>query len=241
MTTQRYNLDERVLIRNKYEGTAFINNPEKKAIYKRAKNTGKLSKVADFCITDILWNDSTKDIDNITLNGASGSQEYVLQSNSAALKNRIFREACVPGGQVLPGSVDKKFMHFAVNDMLYEFIVLVVNSILNDSLDAGLAGVTLAITTADTETLKDAVVTITAKDEDNNAVQGLDVTGSIGDEEVSDTTNANGQVSVTLEEAGTYAVSVESAKTTSYKAAAVIGSIDVTVIESEEEETPGTE
>lgn len=230
MTTKRYNLDERFLLRNKISGEAFINDPDKKKIYKREKLTGKLAKIADFCFTDIVWNESNKDIDKITLDG-SASTEYTLSSNSGALKNRIFKESYTTGGQVIPSSPDKKYMHFAVNNALYEFILLIVRAIENGELIVGLTGVVLAITSSDTASFTNGTVVVTATDEDGNAVQGLKLSGTIGETEITGTTDSSGQVSETLTSAGTFAISVETEATNTYKAATKTGSVTVTAIE----------
>ena len=229
----RYNLDERFLLRNKVTGGAFINDPAKKKIFTREKNTGKTVAIADFCFTDIVWNDSSKDIDSITLDGTSGSTEYVLQSNHAALKNRIFKECYPYGGIATVSNPDKKFMHFAVNGFLYEFIQLIVRAIQNDELPIGLEAVTLAITSADTEEFTNGSVIVTAKNESNNAIKDLAITGTIGDVEVDGTTDANGQVTTTLTEAGTYDIAVESEATDEYKAASKTAKVTVTAIEPE--------
>lgn len=226
----RYNFDDKFTLRNKVTGCSFVNDVVKKKIYCRAPYTGKISVLADFCITDLVWNDSNKDIDKITLTSGAGSTEYNLSSNHGALKNRIFKESFVTGGQ-LPSSPDKKFMHFAVNDKLYEFILLIVRTIQNDGLNPGLTDVSLTITSSDTETLTNGTVIITAKDEDNTVIEGLKITGTIGETEVDGTTNSSGQVTVTLEAAGTYDIEVNSASTTVYKSASKTGSVTVTTIE----------
>lgn len=233
MTDKRYNFDEKFSLRNKVTGITYVNDVEKKRIYSRQPQTGKTVMVADFCITDILWNGSNKDIDKITLLSDS-STEYTLASNHAALKNRIFKEAYVSPGVVLPSSLDKKFQHFAICEALYEFILLIVRAINNDTLDAGLTAVTLTITSSDTETLTNGTIIVTATDEDSNAVSGLEITGTAGDVEIEGTTNSSGQVSTTLEAAGTYAISVSSAKTDTYKAASKTGSVTATEITQNE-------
>lgn len=233
----KFNFDDSFSIRNKLTGNIFVNDVDRQKIF--LKLQAKRMLIADFCITDMTWNTSNKDIDSITLNGTSGSTAYTLASNAAALKNRIFKEA-VPNGkeQSMAGTLDKKFMNFAVNSYLYEFILLIVRAVQNDTLPVGLETVTLSISTADTESLKNAVVTITAKDEDNNAVQGLTISGKVGGTTVSGTSDSSGQVSVTLEATGTYAVEVASAATTAYKAASKTGSVEVTEIPAESEGEP---
>lgn len=239
MTETRYNFDEKFSLRNKVTGVTFVNDISKKKIFRREPHSGIQKTIADFCITDLLWNDSNKDIDKISLKSGAGTNEYVLASNSAALKNRLFKEAYVTGGAVLPSSVDKKFMHFAVNNALYEFILLIVRAINNEGIPAGLTDVTLSISSSDTETLNNGTIIITAKDEDNTAIQGLEITGTAGDDiEIDGTTDSNGQVSVTLEAAGTYAVSVESEATSTYKAATKTGSVTATEIAAAEPGSP---
>lgn len=228
MTEKRYNFDSKFSIRNKISGLTFVNDVSKKKIYYRQAYTGKTVPVAEFCITDIVWNDSNKDIDKITL--LSGDRtEYTLASNHAALKNRLFKEAYVDPGFILPSSLDKKFQHFGICKGLYEFILLLVRAINNDALNPGLTGVTLTITSSDTETLTNGTIIVTATDEDENAIQGLDITGTVGEDiDVEDTTDSNGQITVTLEEVGTYPISVESAETETYKAATKTGTVTVT-------------
>lgn len=230
----KFNFDESFKIRNKLTGNTIENDVERKKIFLKKQATRML--IADFCITDITWNTSNKDIDSITLDGTSGSTAYTLASNATALKNRIFKEA-VPNGkeQAMAGTLDKKFMNFAVNNYLYEFILLIVRNAQNDTLPVGKETVTLSISTSDTEALKDAVVTITAKDEDNTGVQGLTMSGKIGGTTVSGTTDSSGQVTVTLEAVGTYAIDVATAATTTYKAASKTGSVTVTEIPTNNE------
>ena len=72
---------------------------------------------------------------------------------------------------------------------------------------------------------------ITATDEDGNAVQGLKLSGTIGETEITGTTDSSGQVSETLTSAGTFAISVETEATTNYKAATKTGSVTVTAIQ----------
>lgn len=233
MTDTRYNFDTKFSLRNKVTGVTYVNDVEGKKIYARAPHTGKATPVADFCITDLVWNGSNKDIDKITLLSDS-STEYTLASNHAALKNRILKEAYVSPGAILPSSLDKKFQHFAICEALYEFILLIVRAINNDTLPAGLTAVTLTITSSDTETLTNGTVIITATDEDSTAIQGLTIKGKVGSTNVNGTTNSSGQVSVTLEAAGTYAVDVNSTATTKYKAATKTGSVTATAITQNE-------
>lgn len=233
MTDVKYNIDEKFTVRNKLTGNSYVNDVSAKKIYVKAPLTGARKVVANFCITDMVWNDSSKDIDKITLNG-SASTEYTLNTNAAALKNRIIAEA-YPSDNAgfIPGSSpDKKYMQFGVNSYLYEFILLVVKAIQDNTLPVGTETVTLAITSADTASFTNGTVTITAKDESNTAIQGLTIKGKVGTTTVNGTTDSSGQVSVTLEAAGTYAVEVESVATTAYKAATKTGSVTVTAIEA---------
>ena len=230
MTDVKYNIDDTFTVINKLTGNKYINDVTAKKIYIKAPITGAKKTVANFCISDMVWNDSSKDIDKITLNG-SASTEYTLNTNAGALKNRIVAEAYPSECGFMPGSSpDKKYMQFGVNGYLYEFIQLVVRAIVDDTLPVGTETVTLAITSSDTASFTNGTVTITAKDESNTAIQGLTIKGKVGTTNVNGTTDSSGQVSVTLEAAGTYAVSVESVATTAYKAATKTGSVTVTEI-----------
>ena len=40
----------------------FVNDISKKKIFRREPHSGIQKTIADFCITDLLWNDSNKDI-----------------------------------------------------------------------------------------------------------------------------------------------------------------------------------
>lgn len=231
MTDVKYNFDETFTVKNKLTGNSYVNDVDKKKIFFKQPLTGARKLVAEFCVTDLVWNDSNKDIDKITLNG-SASTEYTLSSNHAALKNRIFKEAYPSGIGFPASSPDKKFMHFGVNEALYEFISCVVRGIQAGTLPVGKETVTLAITATDTETLTNGTIVVTAKDESNTAVQGLKITGTAGEEEIDGTTDSSGQVSLTVEAAGTYAVSVASAATDAYKAATKTGSVTVTTKEA---------
>lgn len=233
MATVKYNFDETFTIKNKITGNKFVNNITDKKIYLVKAGTGKKSLLADFCITDLVWNDSNKDIDNVKLNGTGGATDYAIGSNATALKNRIFKESFIGSGQVLPSSTDKKFQQFAVNDLLYEMILTIVYKIQDNSLPVGTENVTLTITSSDTASFTNGTVTVTATDESSTAVQGLKITGSIGETAVSGTTDSSGQVSTTLTSAGTFAISVESEATTAYKAASKTGSVTVTAITAE--------
>ena len=233
--TTKYNFDDKFSVKNNLTGNVFINDITNQRIY--VKNNYKKQMLAEFCITDLTWNDSNKDIDKIVLDG-SARTEYTLASNHAALKNRLFKECLVSPG-VSVDSPSKKFMHFSVNSLLYEFICVIVRKIQKDTLPKGLETVTLAITSSDTETLTNGTVIITATDEDSTAIQGLDITGTVGETEVTGKTNSSGQVSVTLEAAGKYDISVASAATSAYKAATKTGSVTATEIVTETE--PGTD
>lgn len=233
MTDVKYNIDEKFTVRNKLTGNSYVNDVSAKKIYVKAPLTGARKVVANFCITDMVWNDSSKDIDKITLNG-SASTEYTLNTNAAALKNRIIAEA-YPSDNAgfIPGSSpDKKYMQFGVNSYLYEFILLVVKAIQDNTLPVGTETVTLAITSSDTASFTNGTVIVTATDESSTAIEGLTIKGKIGTTTVNGTTNSSGQVSTTLEAAGTYAIEVESVATTAYKAASKTGSVTVTAIEN---------
>lgn len=237
LASVKYNFDDNFTVKNKLTGNSFVNDVEKNKIYLKQAVTGAKKVIADFCITDLVWDSSNKDITSIKLVNSDASTDYTLASNHAALKNRLFKECYPsPNGNPVISSPDKKFMYFGVNGLLYEFICMIVRKIQDDTLPVGLETVTLAITSSDTASFTNGTVTITATDESSTAVQGLDITGTIGEVEVEGTTDASGQVSVTLDAAGTYAVSVESAATTAYKAATKTGSVTVTAIEAE----PGT-
>lgn len=232
MTDVKYNIDDTFTVHNKLTGNTYINDVTAKKIYIKAPISGKRKVVAKFYISDLVWNDSSKDIDKITL-GGSASTEYTLNTNAAALKNRIIAEAYPSGGFVPGSSPDKKYQQFGVNEYLYEFIQLVVKAILDESLPVGTETVTLSISSSDTASFTNGTVTITAKDESNTAIQGLTIKGKIGTTNVNGTTDSSGQVSTTLTEAGTYAISVESTATTAYKAASKTGSVTVTAIEQQ--------
>lgn len=113
-------------------------------------------------------------------------------------------------------------------------ILTIVYKIQDNSLPVGTETVTLTITSSDTASFTNGTVTVTATDESSNAVQGLKITGSIGETAVSGTTDSSGQVSTTLTSAGTFAISVESEATTDYKAATKTGSVTVTAINTEQ-------
>lgn len=244
MTNKKYNFDDKFSIKNKLTGNGFINDVTNKKLILKKPVTGDKQVIAQFCITDLTWNDSNKDIDKITISSASGSNDYDLSSNATAVKNRIFKEAYPNGGQVLPSSLDKKFMTFGVNDLLYEFIQLVVMKIQDNTLPVGLETVTLSVSAADTAELVNGCITITAKDESNTAIKGLDIVGTIGDEiEIDGTTDDNGQVSTQVTTAGEYTVTAGSEATTEYKSATVTETVtvtDVQVVENNEGEG-GTE
>ena len=229
MTDVKYNFDKTFSVRNKLTGNAFVNDVSKKKIYLKAPVTGAKKLIADFCVTDLVWNDSNKDIDKITLAG-SATTEYTLSSNHAALKNRIFKEANPCGIGFPPASPDKKFMHFGVNMYLYEFIGLLVKGIQDETIDVGLEDVTLTITSSDTEDFTNGTLVITAKDESNTAIEGLEITGTAGEAEIEGTTNSNGQITHTFTEAGEFDVSVNSAETDAYHSATKTGKVTVTAV-----------
>ena len=242
MTTKKYNFDDKFSIKNKLTGNGFINDIAGKRIILKKPITGDKQVIANFCITDLVWNDSNKDIDKITFLSASGSNEYDLSSNATAVKNRIFKESYPNGGAILPSTLDKKFMTFGVNDLLYEFITLVVMKIQDGTLPVGLETVTLTVSATDTAELVNGCITITAKDESNTAIKGLNIAGTIGEDiEIEGTTDNNGQVSTQITSAGEYEVSAESEATTEYKGATVTGTITVTNVPNEDNGDGGTE
>ena len=241
MTDEKYNFDDTFSVRNKLTGNSFVNDVQGKKIVLKEPVTGKRKNIASFCVTDLVWDNSNKDISKIRLEGSTAGSgvEYTLASNHAALKNRIFKE-CLPSGTpgFVPSSPDKKFMHFGVNSYLYEFISLLVYGIQNETLPLGKETVTLAITSADTAEFENGSIIVTATDESSTAIAGLDITGSIGDDiEIDGTTDSNGQVTTTVTTAGTYDVVAESEETTSYKKGTVTKSVTVTAVEAQGEET----
>ena len=224
-----------IAIQNKATGNKYIQDGTKNTIYKKTQYDKV--KLANFAITQIVWNDSSKDIDKVTLKEGNTTQEYNLSSNQTAFINRVIKDV-KPGNNftVLPSTLPKKYMNFAVNEYLYEFILLCIQRIQAGTLVNTLEEVTLSLSSADTEGFTNGSLIITAKDGDNTAISGLTITGSAGETEISGTTNSSGQVTVTLEAAGDYAVSVASAATSQYAAATKTGSVTVTAIVAE---TPG--
>lgn len=234
MADEKYNFDTTFSLRNKLTGNSFVNDVQGKKIVLKEPVTGKRKNIASFCVTDLVWDNSNKDITKIRLEGSTAGSgvEYTLASNHAALKNRIFKEclpSSVPG--FVPGSPDKKFMHFGVNSYLYEFITLIVYAVQNGTLPTGKETVSLAITAEDTQEFTNGTIIVTATDESSTAISGLEISGTVGDDiEISGTTDANGQVSTTVTEAGTYEVEAVSVETDEYKAGTTSETITVTEI-----------
>lgn len=98
--------------------------------------------------------------------------------------------------------------------------------------------VTLTITAEDTETLENGLIVVTATGEDGEPISDLEVTGNVGDLAVSETTDTDGVVSVTLEEEGTYPVMFTSKATSEYKSATAEDTITATTKESGMISTP---
>ena len=235
MTNIKYNFDGTMTLKNKITGNKFINNVSDKKIYYIKAQTGKKSLLADFCFTDLIWNDSSKDIDNITLDGVGGKTDYTIGSNSTALKNRIFKESNIGTGAILPSTTDKKFQHFAVNDLLYQMILVMVYRIQDETLPTDKEGVTLSISTEDSAGFTNGTVIVTAKDESSTEIEGLNISGLIGDDiEITGITDNNGKVETSVSTEGTFDISVESEETEVYKSATKTGSVTVTAKESVE-------
>lgn len=79
--------------------------------------------------------------------------------------------------------------------------------------------VTLTIATADTETLPNASVTVTAKDSDNTAIASLPLTILVGETSSTGTTDSNGQYNFTLTTEDCFLVVVTSGETEQYHTA----------------------
>jgi len=141
--------------------------------------------------------------------------------------------------------ISKQFNPAQVNNMgyMYGFIKTVLFDIYTDSTVLkkitlyNPADVTLTLETADTETLTNAALTLTAKDKENNAIKGLTISGTIGETSVTGTTSNDGTYTYTIEAAGTYAVSLATAATEDYKAETITDSVTVATITPAEEET----
>ena len=146
--------------------------------------------------------------------------------------------------------ISKQFNPAQVNNMgyMYGFIKTVLFDIYTDSTVLkkitlyNPSDVTLTLETADTETLTNAALTLTAKDKENNAIKGLTVSGTIGETSVTGTTGNDGTYTYTIETAGTYAVSLATAATEDYNAETITDSVTVATItpaeEGTNEETP---
>lgn len=223
---------------NKATGNKYMQDASKTSIYRKTQYDKV--KIANFAITQIIWNDSSKDIDKVTFTEGTSNQEYNLSTNQTAFINRVIKDVKPSDNfTVLPSSLPKKYMNFAVNGYLYEFILLCIQRIQAGTIIRTPEKVTLSITSDDTEAFTNGLLIITAKDSENNAISGLSITGTAGETEISGTTDSNGQVTVTFESAGEYDVEVASAATTQYAAATKTGSVTVTAISQDNTETPG--
>ena len=215
----KYNFDETFHLRNKATGETIVNDVKNKRLFIRGALVN--TKIADFAITDVTFNDSTKDIDNITLLDADGSNENALPTNNVALLNKIATLAYPNRALPVYANTLKKYMIFsAVNEKVYDFIVLLVRAMINEEVPTGRETITLAITTADTTDYTNGCVTVTATDEDSNPVQDLEIELSIGSlVEDTYTTNSSGVVQEAITTPGTYTITAVHEGTTSTKPA----------------------
>lgn len=230
MAETRYNFDKSFSLTNRFTGHVFINDVEAKRVYCRPSHARKLV-LAEFCITDLVWNDSSKDLDKIRLESStSGSGvEYTITSNHGALMNRLYKEVRPSADDIaIPSSMDKKFMYFSTNKLLYEFILLIVKRIQEDRLPRGAGNVTLTQSSTDSTDYINGVFKILASDEDGNAIKGLKITGNIGEDEVEETTDNNGYITLNLTTPGKQDYSLSSEATDSYTAQTKTGSVTVT-------------
>ena len=229
----KYNFDETFHLRNKATGETIVNDVKNKRLFIRGALVN--TKIADFAITDVTFNDSTKDIDNITITDSTGSNEYTLPSNNVALLNKLSTLAYPRSALPVYANTLKKYMIFsAVNEKVYDFIVLLVRAMMNEEVPTGRETITLTITTADTSDYTDACITVTATDEDNNPVKDLEVQLTVGSV-ISDTytTDSSGVIQEVITTPGEYTITAVHEATSDTKSAEASEDVTVTIIKKD--------
>lgn len=227
-----YKLPEKCTIKNLYNRTKFINNTKENNI--KIENGKDYRIISNISLETITVDDTEADPrlikpEDITLGFKLTNDEQIelqLPEKIVELEEDV-QEICDPRFTI--GYTNfYDFIEVILFDLVYnseEYIKLVEENLITP---------TLTLSKADTESLTNATLTVTATDPAEQAIKDLVLAGNISDgtttTELEETTDSSGEVTITVESAGTYTLTLESVEDTSYASVKLTEEITVEAI-----------
>lgn len=232
---------EQMSIKNPYTASKYLNDTKKNTLSRMTGN--KYIVFSNIALQTITINDNGDDTrlyenKDITLGFKLTDDEKIelKLSNDHTEFKEVIREICDP--KLIIDEAIPYFIEF-INTVLFE---LCYNS--NDytnALNANLIKPTITVTTADTETLTDATVTITVTDPSEQPIKDINLIGTVtvGNTtiDIEETTDADGEATITLETEGEHTIHVSTVADTNYDAVDITETVTTTTISAEPEQS----